>query len=279
MSRKRETLEKPGTVLKVYGVLVFLFLYFPLFIVILFSFSRVQSIVGENSFTLKWYTELFKDRALMSAFFHSLMVGGIAVLFAVVFGTFGAFFLQRTEFPGKGVFRTLVMLPYLLPGIIMGLTLLIFIRKIDIKLSMFTILLGHISFTTPLVMLQVLTRLQRMGPNYEFAAMDLGANPVQTFFYVTLPMIKTAIIGGALLAFTTSFDEIVISYFLTGTWMTLPVYIYGMIRFGLSPKVYAVSGIVLCLSILIVILMTRYTGERQELVKVRKRGGGEAKAR
>jgi spermidine/putrescine transport system permease protein len=279
VSRKRETLEKPGTVLKVYGVLVFLFLYFPLFIVILFSFSRVQSIVGENSFTLKWYTELFKDRALMSAFFHSLMVGGIAVLFAVVFGTFGAFFLQRTEFPGKGVFRTLVMLPYLLPGIIMGLTLLIFIRKIDIKLSMFTILLGHISFTTPLVMLQVLTRLQRMGPNYEFAAMDLGANPVQTFFYVTLPMIKTAIIGGALLAFTTSFDEIVISYFLTGTWMTLPVYIYGMIRFGLSPKVYAVSGIVLCLSILIVILMTRYTGERQELVKVRKRGGGEAKAR
>ncbi len=272
MSRKRETLEKPGTVLKVYGVLVFLFLYFPLFIVILFSFSRVQSIVGENSFTLKWYTELFKDRALMSAFFHSLMVGGIAVLFAVVFGTFGAFFLQRTEFPGKGVFRTLVMLPYLLPGIIMGLTLLIFIRKIDIKLSMFTILLGHISFTTPLVMLQVLTRLQRMGPNYEFAAMDLGANPVQTFFYVTLPMIKTAIIGGALLAFTTSFDEIVISYFLTGTWMTLPVYIYGMIRFGLSPKVYAVSGIVLCLSILIVVLMTRYTGERQELVKVRKRG-------
>ncbi|HOV63982.1 MAG TPA: ABC transporter permease [Spirochaetia bacterium] len=271
MSRKRETLERRGTGLKIFGAFVFFFLYFPLLIVILFSFSRLQTLGGNNSFTLKWYAELFKDRALMNAFFHSLAVGGIAVVFAIVFGTFGAFFIQRTEFPGKGIFRTLVMLPYLLPGIIVGLTLLIFIRKINIKLSMFTILLGHISFTTPLVMLQVLARLQRMGPNYEFAAMDLGANPVQTFFYVTLPMIKTAIIGGALLAFTTSFDEIVISYFLTGTWMTLPVYVYGMIRFGLSPKVYAVSGIVLCFSILIVVLMTRYTGEREEMVRVRKR--------
>ena len=97
-------------------------------------------------------------------------------------------------------------------------------------------------------MFQVMSRIARMGPNYQSAAMDLGANPAQTFWYVTLPMIHTALIGAALLAFTVSFDEIVIAY-ADGTWMTLPVYIYGMMRYGLSPKVYAISAIILLLSL------------------------------
>ena len=153
----------------------------------------------------------------------------------------------------------------------MGLTLLIFVRNLDIPLSMFTILLGHISFTTPIVMFQVSSRLLRMGPNYQYAAQDLGANPVQTFWYVTLPMIRTAIIGGALLAFTVSFDEIVISYFLTGTWTTLPVFIYGMLRFGLSPKVYAISTIILCMSLFLIMFMARYMGRSGETYRVRKK--------
>jgi spermidine/putrescine transport system permease protein len=110
-----------------------------------------------------------------------------------------------------------------------------------------------------------------MGPNYQAAAMDLGANPVQTFWYVTLPMIRTAIVGASLLAFTVSFDEIVISFFLTGSaWMTLPVFIYGMMRFGLSPKVYAISAIILALSLALVILMARYTGRAAETYPMRR---------
>lgn len=256
-----------GTGLKIYGALIFAFLYFPLLIVLIFSFSPTRTIFGMEGLTLKWYRELLQDEGLLNAFLHSILVGLCAVVISTVLGTAGAFFITKVNFPGKALFRALVMLPFLLPGIIMGLTLLIFVRNLDIPLSMFTILLGHISFTTPIVMFQVSSRLLRMGPNYQYAAYDLGANPVQTFWYVTLPMIRTAIIGGALLAFTVSFDEIVISYFLTGTWMTLPVFIYGMLRFGLSPKVYAISTIILFMSLALIILMARYMGRSEETYK------------
>ena len=273
--RRKATADRRtrAPVLKIYGLLVFIFLYFPMVIVVLFSFSPTRTIVGLSGLTLRWYQELFRDPGLLTAFWHSVVIGLGAVSIATVFGTAGAFFLSRVEFPGKGVFRALVMLPFLLPGIIMGLTLLIFFRNLGVPLSPFTILMGHVSFTTPLVMFQVTSRLLRMGPTYTWAAMDLGANPVQTFWYVTLPMIRTALIGAGLLAFTVSFDEIVISYFLTGTWMTLPVYIYGMLRFGLSPKVYAISTIIVMLSLVLIIFMARYTGRSAETYGLRKKAG------
>jgi spermidine/putrescine transport system permease protein len=264
--------RKRGVGLKLYGLAVFLFLYFPLVIVLIFSFSPTKTMVGMQGLTLRWYEELFRDGGLLAALGHTVLIGLSAVVAAVVLGVSGAFFLTRVRFPGKQVFRTLVLLPYILPGIIMGISLLIFIRNFGIKLSWFTVLLGHVSFTVPIVMFQIMARIARMGPNYQAAAMDLGANPAQTFWYVTLPMIRTAIVGAALLAFTVSFDEIVISFFLTGSaWMTLPVYIYGMLRFGLSPKVYAISTIILALSLVLVILMARYTGRSAEQYRARPR--------
>lgn len=272
MSKRGQTgIYGKGAGLKIYGAIIFIFLYFPLLIVLIFSFSPTRTIFGMEGLTLKWYRELLQDEALLSAFLHSIMVGLCAVAISTVIGVSGAFFLTKVNFPGKAIFRTFVMLPFLLPGIIMGLTLLIFVRNLNIPLSMFTILLGHVSFTTPIVLFQVSSRLLRMGPNYQYAAYDLGATPLQTFWYVTLPMIRTAIIGGALLAFTVSFDEIVISYFLTGTWMTLPVFIYGMLRFGLSPKVYAVSTIILLMSLILIPLMARYMGRSGETYRVRKK--------
>jgi spermidine/putrescine transport system permease protein len=264
--------RKRGAGLKLYGLAVFLFLYFPLVIVLIFSFSPTKTMVGMQGLTLRWYQELFADRGLLAALGHTVLIGLAAVSIAVVLGVSGAFFLTRVRFPGKQVFRTLVLLPYILPGIIMGISLLIFIRNFGVKLSWFTVLLGHVSFTVPIVMFQIMARIARMGPNYQAAAMDLGANPAQTFWYVTLPMIRTAIVGAALLAFTVSFDEIVISFFLTGSaWMTLPVYIYGMLRFGLSPKVYAISAIILLLSLVLVILMARYSGRSAEEYRARPR--------
>ncbi len=267
---KASKLEKQGTVLKLYGLFVFIFLYLPLFVVIIFSFSPTKTIVGMSGVTIKWYKELFQDKEILKVLLHSIEVGVSAVTIALIFGTAGAFFITKVRFPGKGVFRALVMLPFVLPGIIMGLTLLIFIKNLNISLSMLTILMGHVSFTTPLVMFQVSSRLQRMGPSFQDAAQDLGATPVKTLWYVTLPMIRTAMIGAALLAFTVSFDEIVISYFLTGTWTTLPVYLYGMLRFGLSPKVYAVSGLILLFSLSLILLMTRYIGSSAEEVRVKR---------
>jgi spermidine/putrescine transport system permease protein len=265
-------LRKRGLLLKIYGLLIFLFLYFPMVVVLIFSFSPTKTIVGMQGVTLRWYEELLADRGLLNALWHSVAIGLSSVSIAVVLGVSGAFFLTRVRFPGKEVYRTLVLLPYILPGIIMGISLLIFIQTLGIKLSWFTVLLGHVSFTVPIVMFQIMARIARMGPNYQAAAMDLGANPVQTFWYVTLPMIRTAIVGAALLAFTVSFDEIVISFFLTGSaWMTLPVFIYGMLRFGLSPKVYAISTIILCLSLALVVMMARYTGRSAEMQVARRR--------
>ena len=251
---------------------MYLFLYFPLVIVLIFSFSPTKTLVGMQGVTLKWYEEMIRDRNLLAALLHTVLIGLGSVSVAVVLGVSGAFFVTRVHFPGKGVFRTLVLLPYILPGIIVGTSLLIFIDKFGIRLSWFTVLLGHISFTVPIVMFQIMARIARMGPNYQSAAMDLGANPAQTFLHVTLPMIRTAIVGAALLAFTVSFDEIVISFFLTGSaWMTLPVYIYGMMRFGLSPKVYAISTIILGLSLVLIILMARYTGRASEVYRPSKK--------
>ena len=152
----------------------------------------------------------------------------------------------------------------------MGVSLLIFFKNINMKLSLFTVLLGHISFTTPVIMFQVTSRLQRMGSNYQWAAMDLGATPAKTLWYVTLPMIRTALVGGALMAFTISFDEIVISYFVTGSRMTLPVYLYGMMRFGLTPKVYAISAFILIFSFGLILVMSRYLG-KSDIIHVKKK--------
>ena len=265
--------RKRGIGMKAYGAFIYFFLYFPLLIVLIFSFSPTKTIVGINGFTLKWYRELFSDQNLLSAFAHTIFIGAGAVGIAVVLGMAGAFFVSRVKFPGKSVFRTLVLLPYILPGILMGISILVVIKALNIPLSPLTVLLGHVSFTVPVVMFQIMSRIARMGPNYQAAAMDLGANPVQTFWYVTLPMIRTALIGAALLAFTVSFDEIVISYFLTGTWMTLPVYIYGMMRYGLSPKVYAISTIILLLSLALVMLMSRYTGRAADAYRGPRRRG------
>jgi len=253
--------------LGVYAILIYLFLYIPLFVVVMFSFSSTKSTVAFSSFTLHWYVQLFKDTGLMQSLLHSVQVSLIAVLVAIVIGTSGAFFLVRANFPGKRLFMTLSQLPLILPGIIVGIALLIFFINLKVSLSMFTILIGHIAFTTPVIMFQVASRLQRLGRTYEDAARDLGANPIKAFFLVTLPMIKTAIIGGGLLAFAISFDEIIITYFLTGTWTTLPVFIYGMMRFGLSPQVYAISTIILILSFVVIFFMAKFTGTKAEETK------------
>ncbi|MHB1376959.1 MAG: ABC transporter permease [Candidatus Humimicrobiaceae bacterium] len=263
-SKKLKGERKKFSFLSVYSVLIYMFLYIPLFVVVVFSFNSNKSTVSFERFTFSWYIDLFKDSALMSAFLHSIEVSLIAVVIAVIIGTSGAFFLVRANFPGKKFFMTIAQLPYVLPGIIVGIALLIFFINLNLTLNAFTIILGHVSFTTPVVLMQMMSRIQRLGKTYEEAAQDLGANPVKTFFLVTLPLIKTAIIGAAFLAFTISFDEIVITYFLTGTWNTLPVFIYGMMRFGLSPKVYAISTLILILSVVMVYFMAKFTGKTEE---------------
>jgi spermidine/putrescine transport system permease protein len=260
--RRRRKLSVPY--LGIYAILMYIFLYVPLFVVVLFSFSATKTTVKFGSFSTEWYVRLINDPNLIRALLHSFEVGFISVLIAIALGTSGAFFVVRRQFFGKEILLSLSQLPILLPGIIIGIALLMFFVNLNVSLSRLTILAGHVAITTPFVMFQVAGRLQRLGRTYEDASKDLGAKPFKTFFLVTLPMIKTAIIGGGLLAFTISFDEIIITYFLTGTWMTLPVYIYGMMRFGLTPQVYAISAIILLLSIIFIFLMAKFTGTSAE---------------
>lgn len=267
MSGKKTNVEEKKykfSYLHVHGVLIYLFLYLPLFIVLVYSLNESKSTIRFTGVTLKWYVNLFKSRELFKALIHSLEVSSAAVMLAIVLGTSGAVFLNRVNFKGKALFKTVANLPIILPGIIVGLSLLIVFLSMKIELSMWTVVMGHMTFTTAVVMFQVLSRLQRLSRNLENAAMDLGANPFKAFYYVTLPMIKRSIIGGALLAFTMSFDEIIITYFLTSTFNTLPIYLYGMLRFGISPEVYAISTVVLIFSILLIILTARFTGTEDE---------------
>jgi len=255
--------------LEIHGVIIYLFLYLPLFVVLVYSLNSSTSAIRFEGITLKWYASLFRNSEILVALIHSLEVSTIAVLLAVIIGTSGAMFLNRVNFKGKTIFKSLAMLPIILPGIIIGLSILVFLLNLKIELSMWTVILGHLTFTTATVMFQVLARLQRLSRNLENAAMDLGANPYKAFYYVTLPMIKRSIIGGALLAFTMSFDEIIITYFLTSTFNTLPIYLYGMLRFGLSPEVFAISTVVLVFSIILIMFTARFTGTDEDKVVIR----------
>lgn len=250
--------------LAIYSVLIYLFLYLPLIVVLLYSFNSNTNTFKLSDMSMDWYVMAFKNPKILTALWNSLIVSGISVLFAILVGTSGAVFLNRVKFPGQSLFKAVANLPIILPGIIIGLSILLLLMSLSFRLSLWTVLLGHITFTTAVVMFQVLARLQRLSPNLEKAAMDLGASPLKAFWYVTLPMIKRAVIGGALLAFTMSFDEIIITYFLTSTDSTLPVYIYGSIRFGISPEIYAISAVVLIFSIIIIVLMARYTGTEDD---------------
>jgi spermidine/putrescine transport system permease protein len=252
------------SLLPFFAGLIYLFLYLPMAVVVVYSLNASESIVHLQGFTLRRYVDLLGNQALLSALLHSVEVSLIAVILACFLGTTGALFLNRVQFRGKQVFRALAMLPYVLPGIIIGLAILVFVISLKLQLSMITVVLGHLTFTTTVVMMQVLGRLARLSRNLEYAAMDLGANPLKAFLFVTLPMIKRSIIGGALLAFTLSFDEIIITYFLTSTYNTLPIFLYGMLRFGLSPQVYAVSTVVLILSILLIVFTAKYTATEEE---------------
>ena len=253
-----------STFLKIYSILVYIFMYFPLVVVVLFSVSSSTSSITPGALTTQWYRDVFQNQDVLHALRNSFFVSGVAVLFAAVVGTTGAVFLSRVHFRGEGLFRMLANLPIILPGIIVGVAILLLFSLLGVKLSLGTVLFGHMTFTTAQVMLQVYARLQRLSPNLEKAATDLGATPLKAFFFVTLPMIKRSIIGGSLLAFTMSFDEIIITYFLTSTESTLPVYVYGSIRFGISPEIYAISTVVLLFSIVVIVLMAKYTGTEDE---------------
>jgi spermidine/putrescine transport system permease protein len=244
---------------------VFAFLYLPIVVLMVYSFNG-EGVGGfpPHHLTLDWYVILFADAPLWEAVVSSLQVALAAVVIALALGVPAALALDRAEFPGKALFRRLVLLPLILPGIITGLSLLMFFNVVGTKLSLATIILGHGTALISVATTEVFAGLQKLDRAQEEASLDLGANYWQTFWRITVPNLKLPIIGAALLIFTLSMDEIAVSFFLIGRDNTLPLEIWGRLRRGITPEINAVSTIIFLFSLIAIVLWyrLRMRGER-----------------
>jgi spermidine/putrescine transport system permease protein len=251
-------------VLVLAGVCGLAFLFAPFLVLIVFSFNdNAATVLPLSGFTLGWYEKAFANAEMMSAVLNSFYVGISAVVLCLLVGVPAAVALDRRAFPGKALFRRFALLPMTLPGIITGIALLNMFRAIGLDLSLLTVILGHGTALTAVVITLVFARLQRLNRTLEEVSGDLGARPWQTFLFVTLPNIRRTIIGASLLSFTLSFDEIPVTFFLIGRDDTLPMYIYSAIRRGVTPEVNAIGALVLVGS-LIVILTAVYLLNKEE---------------
>jgi len=244
--------------LTLHAVLVFAFLYLPIAVLILYSFNG-QGVGGfpPRDLTLNWYRILFNDGAIWDSVLNSLVVAAAAMLIALLFGIPAALALDRANFPGKALFRRLVLLPLILPGIITGLSLLMLFRVAEVKLSLLTIILGHGTALISVATTEVFAGLQKLNRAQEEASLDLGATYWQTFWRITVPNLKLSIIGAALLIFTLSMDEIAVSFFLIGRDNTLPLEIWGRLRRGITPEINAISTIIFLFSLIAIVFWYR----------------------
>ncbi len=248
--------------LRVWAVLVLLFLFVPIAIIALYAFnsSNIQS-WPIHGLSTKWFSVAWNDPQVRSALVLSLKAGGLATAVALVLGSAAAFGVHRFRFFGREAVSLVLVLPLALPGIITGIALNSAFQYVGINLSLLTIVIGHATFCIVVVYNNVIARLRRVSGSLYEAAADLGSHGFMTFRAVTLPTLSTALISGALLAFALSFDEVIVTTFTAGAQNTLPLWIFGAIRLGQQlPEVNVVVGAVLALTVIPVAIAARLTG-------------------
>jgi spermidine/putrescine transport system permease protein len=251
----RENSPTRSPLLALYALLVFAFLYLPIAVLVLYSFNRTG--VGgfpPKQFTLYWYHQLFSDGAIWDSVLNSLVVAVVAVLFSLTFGLLAALALDRAQFPGKSIFRRLVLLPLILPGIITGLSLLMFAVFVGMQLSLWTVFLGHGTALISVATTELFAGLQKMDRAQEEASLDLGATPWKTFWRITLPNLRLSLIAAGLLIFTLSMDEIAVTFFLIGRDNTLPLEIFARLRRGITPEINAISTLIFAVSVILIVI-------------------------
>jgi spermidine/putrescine transport system permease protein len=247
----------PWWVTGVAGVSLFL-LHAPVLVLMAFSFNRSRFSMGWSGFTLEWYGRLLERGDILDALRASLVVAVASTALATVFGTLIALALARHVFPGRRIYQGLLYLPVVTPEIVVGISLLVLFATASIPLGLGTITIAHVAFNISFVAVVVLARLHGIGRDLEDAAMDLGADPMTAFFRVTLPQILPGVVAGALLAFTMSFDDFVITFFVAGVGSTtLPLLVYGMVRRGVEPTINAISTIVLVVTTTAILIAYR----------------------
>ncbi len=251
---------------KCYLAAVMLFLYLPIIVLIIFSFNVTKSRSVFSGFTLDWYVKLFQNELIMTSFRNTILLAICASVLATVLGTAAAIGIQAMSKPAKAVVLHVTNIPIINPEIVTGVSLMLvfvfFAARMNLEFGFITLLIAHITFNVPYVILNIMPKFRQMNPHLYEAAQDLGCNPVKAFFKVVLPEIMPGIVSGFLMSFTFSLDDFVISYFTSGsTSQTLPITIYSMTRRKISPEINALSTIIFV--VVMIVLITKNVLERR----------------
>ncbi len=254
---------------KIYVFLVMLFLYAPIFVLIVFSFNQSKSRANFTGFTFKWYKELFRNELIMTSLWNTLKIAILAAIFATILGTIAAIGMHSMKKRSRSLYMNITYMPVINPEIVTGISMMLLfvficsvVNKVFgkgetiLELGFWSVLVAHITFCVPYVVLNVLPKLRQMDNNLYEAALDLGCNPIQSFFKVIVPEILPGIMTGFLMAFTFSLDDFIITYFTNGsTLQTLPVTIYSMTRKKVNPQINALSTILFVAILIILVAM------------------------
>lgn len=255
MKRTSRSKIKKGSGI-IFCTLIYLFLFLPIMVIVAGSFNATHTkpYLSWKGFTFDWYMELWENTSLLSSFGNTIIIAVVSTLAATVIGTLAAIGMYRYKFKGKGLLNGLLYIPVVIPEIVIGIALLTIFSRASIPRGMLTLILAHVSFCVPFVIFNVRARLSGYDKSIEEASMDLGANRLVTFFEITLPTLMPGIGGGALIAFTLSIDDVIISYFVNGQTKTYPLKVMESIKSGVAPDVNALSTLILIGTIIFVVL-------------------------
>lgn len=251
---------------RLYVTLIYVLLYAPIGVMIFYSFNENKSLGKFTGFSLKWYEALFSDREILRAFYYTILCALIASLLATVIGTITAIGINKLNKRPKTFLLDLAYIPMLNPEIVTGISLMLLFVFLGMRQGFYTMLLAHLTFDIPYVIISVLPKLRQMNPHLYEAALDLGATPVYAFRHVVLPEIKSGILTGFLFSVTMSIDDFVISFFTSGIGVqNLSTYIYSQAKRGITPKVNALSTLMfIVMLILLLIVNRRGAGENDQ---------------
>ena len=262
LGRGRRRTSRAGIVLGIMTVLLYIYLYLPVLVIIVLAFNDSELIaLPLRGFTLRWFESLFRDAHLMEGLRNSILIGIATVSVSVPLGLMLAFAMVRLVRRGSGVLTSAVVLPMMTPRIILAVLLLLFFASLGVRLSLGTVLLGHVVLVLPFTTLIISARLRGLDPALEEAAQDLGASKFRVWWEILLPLLWPAVLAASLIAFTVSFDEMVVTYFTTGIESTLPVVIWSMVRHGYTQEINAVGAVIIAVTLVLIAVAHRLRGD------------------
>lgn len=251
--KKKKVKKRLGMV---YCTMIYLFLFLPIIVIVTNSFNATTSkpYLSWKGFTFDWYIKLFENSSLLESFGNTIIVAIASTILATIIGTLGAIGMYKYKFKGKSIIDGILYIPVVIPEIVLGIAMLTLFANANIPRGLLTLILAHVSFSIPFVIFNVRARLAGYDNSIEEASLDLGANRFRTFFEITMPVLAPGIGGGALLAFTLSIDDVIISYFVNGQTKTYPLKVMESIKSGVSPDVNAISTLILLGTVTLVVL-------------------------